>query len=75
MATDSWWCAERNGELGLSHCGSSHDGTMAGGGELSGAVETAATEAKRVRELGGKEEELTAESERGLASSGRSWRR
>ena len=56
--------------------GRSHDGDMAGGEELSGAVETAATEAKRARELGGKEEELTTESERGLASSGRSrrWR-
>jgi len=55
--------------------GRSHDGDMAGGEELSGAVETAATGAKRARELGGKEEELTAESERGSAGSGRSWRR
>ena len=55
--------------------GRSHDGDMAGGEELSGAVETVATEAKRARELGGKEEELTTESERGTASSGRSWRR
>ena len=53
----------------------SHDGDMAGGEELSGAVETVATGAKRARGLGGKEEELTAESERGTASSGRSWRR
>ena len=55
--------------------GRSHDGDMAGGEELSGAVETAATGAKRARELGEEEEELTAESERGSASSGRSWRR
>ena len=55
--------------------GRSHDGDMAGGEELSGAVETAATEAKRARELGEEEEELTAGSERGSASSGRSWRR
>ena len=32
--------------------GRSHDGDMASGKELSGAVETAATEAKRARELG-----------------------
>ena len=56
--------------LASSHCGSSHDGAMAGGGELSGAVEVATTEAKRARELGEEEEELTAESERGSASSG-----
>ena len=55
--------------------GHSHDGDMAGSEEPSGAVETAATEDKRARELGGKEEELTAESERGSAGSGRSWRR
>ena len=57
--------------LASSHCGSSHDDAMAGGRELSGAVETAATEAKQARELGGEEEELTAGSERGSASSGR----
>ena len=61
----SWRFAEHKVSLALSHCGSSHDGAMAGGGELLGAVETAATEAKRARELGGEEEELTAESERG----------
>ena len=55
--------------------GRSHDGDMAGGEELSGAVETAATGAKQARGLGGKEEELTAESERGSASSGTGWRR
>ena len=55
--------------------GRSHDSDMAGGEELSGAVETAATWAKRARGLGGKEEELTAESERGSAGSGRSWQR
>ena len=78
----SWWCLRAPGaalsttvSLASSHCGSSHDGDMAGGGELSGAVETAATGAKRARWLGGKEEELTAGSERGSASSGRSWRR
>ena len=52
--------------------GRSHDGDMAGGEELSGAVERAARGAKRARELGGKEEEITAESERGSAGSGRS---
>ena len=56
--------------LASSHCGSSHDGAMAGGGKLSGAVEVATTEAKRARDLG-EEEELTAGSERGSASSGR----
>ena len=61
--------------LASSHCGSSHDGAMASGGELSGAVEVATTEAKRARELGEAEEELTAGSERGSASSGRSSRR
>ena len=55
--------------------GRSHDGDMACGEELSGAVETAATGAKRARELGEKEEELTAGSERGSVSSRRSWRR
>ena len=79
---ESWWLLRAPGaalsttaSLASRHCGSGHDGAMAGGGELSGAVETAATEAKRARELGEKEEELTAESERGSASSGRSWRR
>ena len=55
--------------------GRSHDGDMAGGEELLGAVETATTGAKRARELGEEEEELTAGSERGSASSGKSWRR
>ena len=74
----SWWWLRAPGaalsttaSLASSHCGSGHDGSMADGEELSGAVETAAIEAKRARELGGKEEELTAESERGSASSGR----
>ena len=78
----SWWWLRAPGaalsttvSLASSHCGSSHDGAMAGGGELSGAVEVATTEAKRARELGEEEEELTAGSERGSASSGRSWRR
>ena len=78
----SWWWLRAPGaalstkvSLASSHYGSSHDGTMAGGGELSGAVEVATTEAKRARELGEEEEELTAGSERGSASSGRSWRR
>ena len=61
--------------LASSHCGSIHDDAMAGGRELSGAVEVATTEAKRARELGEEEEELTEGSERGSASSGRSWRR
>ena len=74
----SWWWLWAPGaalsttvSLASSHYGSSHDGTMAGGEELSGAVEVATTEAKRARELGEEEEELTAESERGSASSGR----
>ena len=54
--------------------GRSHDGDMDGGEELSGAVETTATGAKRARELGGKEADLTAESERGSAGSGTGWR-
>ena len=61
--------------LASSHYGSSHDGAMAGGGELSGAVEVATTEAKRARDLEEEEEELTAGLERGSASSGRSSRR
>ena len=55
----SWWWLRVPGaalsttaSLALSHSGSGHDGAMAGGGELSGAVETAATGAKRARELG-----------------------
>ena len=51
--------------------GYGHGCAMAGGWELSGAVKTAATGAKRARELGEEEEELTAGSERGSASSGR----
>ena len=50
----SWWWlrvpgAALSSTVGLasSHCGSGHDGAMAGGGELSGAVEVAATGAKR----------------------------
>jgi len=78
----SWWWLQAPGaalsttvSLASSHCVSSHDGAMAGGGELSGAVEVATTEAKRARELGEEEEEIIAGAERGLASSGRSWRR
>ena len=55
----SWWWLRAPGaalsttaSLASSHCGSGHDDAMADGGELSGAVETAATEAKRARELG-----------------------
>ena len=74
----SWWWLRAPGaalsttaSLASSHCGSSHDGAMIGGGELSGVVGMAATEAERARKLGRKEEELTAGSERGSASSGR----
>ena len=49
----SWWWLRSPGaalstmvSLASSHCGSSHDGAMAGGEELSGAVEVATTEAK-----------------------------
>ena len=63
----SWWwlrapiaALSTTERLASSHCGSSHDGAMAGGGEFSGEVETVATEAKRARKLGGEEEELTA---------------
>ena len=55
--------------------GRSHDGDMAGGEECSGSEGTVATRHNRARELGGKEEELTAESKRGSASSGTGWRR
>ena len=60
---------------GATVSNSCHDGAMAGSGELSGAVEVATAEAKRARELGEQEEELTAGSKRGSGSSGRSWRR
>ena len=53
--------------------GRSYDGEMAGGEELSGAVENGARERARAREKSEKGEELTAGSERGSASSGRSW--
>ena len=55
--------------------GRSHDGDMAGGEERSGSKGAVATRRNRARELGGKEEELTAESKRGSASSGTGWRR
>ena len=55
--------------------GRSHDGDMAGSEERSGSKGAVATRRNRARELGGKEEGLTAESERGSAGSGRSWQR
>ena len=55
-------------------CGRSHDGDMASGEERSGLEGAVATRCNRARELGEKEEELIAESERGSARSGRSWR-
>ena len=74
----SWWWLRAPGaalsttlRFASSHYGSNHDGAIAGGGEISGEVETAATDANRARELGGDQEELTAGSERGSASSGR----
>ena len=52
----SWWWLRAPGaalsttvSLALSHGGSGHDGTLVGGGELSGTVEVGTIEAKRAR--------------------------
>ena len=44
MATGPGAALSTTVSLASSHCGSSHDGAMAGGGELSGAVEVATIE-------------------------------
>ena len=78
----SWWWLRvpgaalstvRRSVVSLHGCG--HGCAMAGGEKLSAAVENGARGRAQAREKRGKEEELTAESERGSTSSGRSWRR
>ena len=63
----------RRSVVSLHGCG--HGCAMAGGEKLSAAMENGARGRARVREKRGKEEELTAGSERGSAGSGTGWRR